>query len=171
MDSSAIENALYDTVSVELPRRRKALPFALLGLALIIYERLSAWNRLPHDPATKLYLILFAAGVILISLIHCWRTLAKHWIRVSPSELIFEIKALGLHQIRRYPRSEVSNLRVDEQRVFTYRPWLAIDRNGKCKFLGDELERSKLDGLLEPIYSQFPDIAPGARTQTHTASA
>jgi hypothetical protein len=169
MDSPAIENALHDTVSVELPRRRKVFAlFVLLALltlfGLVLVKRLSAWNRLPHDPATYTDLILFVSVTILSILTHCWRAWARHWIRVSPSELIFEIEALGLNQIRRYPRSEVSNLRVDERRVFTYRPWLAIDRNGKRKFLGDELERSKLDGLLEPIYSQFP----ATRTQTHT---
>jgi hypothetical protein len=171
MDLPSMEHDLYDTVSVELPRRTRAFPLALLGLSLVVLERVSAWNRLPHDSAAKLYFILFAAGVILINLVNCWRALARHWVRVSSNELRFERSALGVRDIRRYARSEVSSLRVDQQRIFTYRPWLAFDRNGKRKFIGEELERSRLDGLLEPIYSQFPDIAPEARTKTHTASS
>jgi hypothetical protein len=50
---------------------------------------------------------------------------------------------------------------VGERRVFTlYQPWLAVDRHGKRKFLGPELDGSKLDGLLDPIYSRFPEVAP-----------
>jgi hypothetical protein len=159
MGSSATENDLHDTVSLELPRRRNAFPLALLVLTLVVLERVWAWNHLPHDFETKSYLILVAAGAILMNLVNCWRALAQHWVRVSSNELRFERSALGMRDVERYARSEISNLRVDQQRVFTYRPWLAFDRNGNRQFIGEELDKTKLIGLLDPIYLRFPELA------------
>jgi hypothetical protein len=164
MDELSVKNEPDDTVSVELPRKHKGFVLALLALLLVVYERISVWTgNHPYHQSGETYYILLTTGAILLGLISFWRALARYWIRVSPGEVTLDITALGLHETRRFARSEVANLRVDEQRIFTYRPWLAFDRNGKRKFIGEELDEWKLDGLLDPIYLRFPEIAPEKR--------
>lgn len=165
MDTPTVKNDLQDMVSVELPRRGwwvSNLLFAMAPILLGISASIVGWNHdRAHNPEAKALYILCAAIAVLSGLIACLRVLARHWIRVSPTELTLEMTTLLTHDISRYARSEVANLRVDERGVFTYRPWLAVDRHGKRKFLGPELDESKLNGLLDPIYSRFPEIAPG----------
>jgi hypothetical protein len=165
MDATTVENDLRDTVSVELPRKGwwvSNLMFAMAGILLGLIENVLGWNHdRIHGPETKALYILCAAVAILFGLIACLRAVARYWIRVSPTEVTFEMTTLGTRETRRYARSEVANLRVDKRRVFTYQPWLAIDRYGKREFIGKALDKSKLDGLLDPIYSRFPEIAPG----------
>lgn len=162
MDST-LENS-HDTVSVELPGKGWWVPnllFTMAGILLVLIVSVVGWNHdRTHDPEGMALYILCAAMAVGFGLIACLRAVARYWIRVSPTEITFEMTTLLTHDIRRYARSEVANLRVDERGIFMY-PWLAIDRHGKRKFLGPELDGSKLDGLLFPIYSRFPEIAPG----------
>jgi len=162
MDSTS-ENP-HDTVSVKLPGKGwwvSNLVFAMAGILLVLIVIVLGWNHdRPKDPEGMALYILSAAMVVGFGLIKCLPTVAQYWIRVSSTEMTFEMTALLTHDIRRYARSEVANLRVDDRGVFMYRPWLAVDRHGKRKFLGPELDESKLDGLLVPIYSRFPEVAP-----------
>jgi hypothetical protein len=162
MDTPTVENDLQDTVSVELPRWWASnLLFALASIFLGLIVNVLGWNHdRTHNPEAKAIYILSAAMAVLFGLVLCLRAVARYRISVSPTELTFEMTTFLTRDIRRYARSE-ANLRVDERGVFTYRPWLAIDRYGKRKFLGPELDGSKLDGLLDPIYSRFPEIGPG----------
>ena len=165
MDST-FETGPHDTVSVELPGKGwwvSNLLFAMAGILLGLIISVLGWNHdRTHDPEAKALYILSAAMAVLFGLVACLRAVVRYWISVSPTEVTFEMKTLLTRDINRYARSEVANLRVDERRVFTlYQPWLAVDRHGKRKFLGPELDGSKLDGLLDPIYSRFPEIAPG----------
>jgi hypothetical protein len=163
MDST-LENA-HDTVSVELPRKGwwvSNLLFAMAGILLALIAIVLSWNHdRTHNPEGMATYILCAAMAVGFGLVSCLRAVARYWIRVSPTEVTLEMTTLLTHDISRYARSEVANLRVDERGVFICRPWLAIDRHGKRKFLGPELDRSKLDDLLNPIYLQFPEIAQG----------
>ena len=63
-----------------------------------------------------------------------WHTDAKHIISASPSDLNLSVRGLGMHWTKRYPLGEVSNLRVGSKRIFTYRPWLAFDREARPGF-------------------------------------
>ncbi|HEY2115348.1 MAG TPA: hypothetical protein VGJ51_09670 [Candidatus Angelobacter sp.] len=161
---STVENDLYDSVSVELPRKGwwvSRLLFAMAGILLGLIGSVVGWNHdRTHDTEGMTLYILCAAMAVLFGLIACLRAVARYWISVSPTEVTCEMTTLGTRDIRRYARSEVANLRVDERGVFMYRRWLAVDRYGKREFLGAELDKSKLDGLLDPIYSRFPEIAP-----------
>ena len=165
MDSPTVKNDLRDTVSVELPRKgwwASHLLFAVAGILLGLIGSVVGWNHNRiHDSEAKALYILIAVVAVVIGLAKCLRAVARYWIRVSPEEVTFEMTTIGTRETRRYARSEVANLRVDKRRVFTYQPWLAIDRYGKREFIGKALDKSKLDGLLDPIYSRFPEIAPG----------
>ncbi|HLY99683.1 MAG TPA: hypothetical protein VKT33_11540 [Candidatus Angelobacter sp.] len=71
---------------------------------------------------------------------------------------MFEKTALGLHETKRCRLSEISHLRVDERRIFSGRPWVAVDYKGKRKFIGAQLIAPVPQGLLEPIYARFPNL-------------
>lgn len=165
MDTPTVENDLQDTVSVELPRKGwwvSNLLFVMAGILLGLIVSVLGWNHnRTHDPEAQALSILCAAMAVLFGLVLCLRAVARYWISVSPTEVTFEMTTLLTRDTKRYARSEVANLRLAERWAFTYRPWLAIDRHGKRKFLGPELDESKLDGLLDPIYSRFPEVAPG----------
>jgi hypothetical protein len=131
------------------------------SLALIVIVLGWSHDR-PQDPEAKTLYVLCAAVAVGFGLIACLRAMARYWISVSPTEVTFEMTSLLTRDVKRYTRSEVANLHVGERRVVTlYQPCLAIDRHGKRKFLGPELDGSKLDGLLDPIYSRFPEVGPG----------
>ncbi|HET6843029.1 MAG TPA: hypothetical protein VFK06_15345 [Candidatus Angelobacter sp.] len=119
-----------------------------------------------HDPADRSGYIILGVAYIFSGFIHFWQALAKHRLSVSPEELTFERRAMGLHETKRYRLSEISNLRVDKRRIFTGRPWVAADYKGKRKFIGMQLISPVPQGLLDPIYARFPHIAPDLGTHS-----
>jgi hypothetical protein len=151
-------------VSVELPVAHRRQLF-LLGLLWFLAGLAPIFSHIYiHDSADRVGYIISGFAFIFSGFIHFWRALARQHLRVSPEELMFEKRAMGLHETKRYPLSEISNLRVDERRVFTGRPWVAVDYNGKRKFIGEQLTSPVPQGLLEPIYEHFPQLAPGPGT-------
>src|SRR5882672_8000887 len=133
-----------DAVSVELPFANKtsfvliSVFYLVMGLALAFQI---GWSR---D-------IIIGPIYIILAAVTLWRALAHRRISVSPQELIYEVTALGLNTTRRYALEEIKNLRVGERRIFTYRPWLAVDRKGRRKFIGEQLPATFPLGLLDPI--------------------
>ena len=158
MRTPKLEYDPHDTVSVELPIKGRWLQF--VTAASTVLWTLGWLNGHHHDPMTTLRNILFATGTVIISSVNIWTGIARRWIRVSRVGLTFEIEGLGLRRSKRYSIFELANLRVDKRRAISYVPWLSFDRNGKRKFIGDQLDEFKLKGLLDPIYAQFPQLAP-----------
>ena len=150
-------------VSVELPvaNRRESLLAAFMWLLIALAQ--ISFSIGSSDSFQRIGSMIIGSAYILISFINIWQALASHRLSVSPEELTFERRAMGLHKSQRYNLHEISNLRVAERRVFIGRHWvLAFDRKGKHEFIATQLISPVSQGLLEPIYAHFPQIAPGS---------
>ena len=152
---------VQELVSVEVPRADRILS-ALGGLfwlvlGLIYALSLPVLGHVNHGTGDVYFGIvtMFLAAVIL------WQALARRRIIVSSQELRYETSVLGLSTTRRFALNEIKNLRVDQKRIFSYRPWIAIDCSGKRKFIGQQLPEIFPPKLLYPIYQRFPQLAPG----------
>jgi hypothetical protein len=94
-----------------------------------------------------------------------WWSSAKYVIVVSPTTVSIKTTGLGFGWTKSYSFSDISNLRIGYQRVFTYRrPMLAFDVKGKNKIFGEllgiQLKISDPEYLLKPVYAQFPELRP-----------
>jgi len=75
---------------------------------------------------------------------------------------------LGFHLwINSYQLNEISNLRVDLQRIFSSsRPMLMFDRKGRTKifgqFSGMKWKINHAVNLLDPVYERLPNLRPGS---------
>src|SRR6266481_2353070 len=153
-------------VSVELPVAHRYLSLLASVMWLLGGLRYIFFHININDSADRIGYIILGIAYIFSGFIHFWQALAKHRLRVSPEEMAFERRAMGLHQTKRYRLSEISNLRVDERRIFTGRPWIAADYKGKRKFIGMQLISPVPQGLLDPIYARFPQMAPASGTHS-----
>jgi hypothetical protein len=144
---------------VELPiGRRQARVLASLFYLLIggsyIVPFWHSFHRQRMDD------ISYGTIMVAIGLVTLWTAVSKVVIRVTPDALQMTTSGFGLSWTDRYPLSEISNLWIDHRRIFTYRPWLAFDRDGKQKFIGTQLMPGATDEILEPIYASFPLLNP-----------
>jgi hypothetical protein len=157
-------------VSVDLPVAHRRLLLLVSIMWLLGGLRYIFFPININDSADRIGYIILGIAYIFSGFIHFWQALAKHRLSVSPEELTFESRAMGLHQTKRYRLSEISNLRVDERRIFTGRPWVAVDYKGKRKFISAQLISPVPQGLLEPIYAHFPQMAPDLGTHSSLSS-
>jgi hypothetical protein len=86
----------------------------------------------------------------------------KYVINVSETTLSITKRMLGFHlRTRNYPISEISSLRVAQQRIFFWLSYatLMFERNGKTIVSGVPLNNSSV-AWLNPIYQRFPNLRP-----------
>lgn len=153
-----------EAVSIVLPAKRGRIDWLSSSVLAIIatilgYLDNSGHVRKIHDLlSSKGYVLLLIPWILIMYTF--WLAFAKHILTVSSADLKLTLRGLGLHWTKKYSLGDISNLRVGQQRVFTYRPWLAFERRGKTKFIGPQLTDATDQQLLKPVYASFPQLAP-----------
>ena len=159
-----------ETISIVLPAKRGRIDWLISTVLAIIatilgYFDQSGHVRKLHDLlSSKSYVLLLIPWILIIRTF--WLAFAKHILTVSSADLKLTLRGLGLHWTKKYSLGDISNLRVGQQRVFTYRPWLAFERRGKAKFIGPQLADAADQQLLKPVYARFPQLAPLSGAQS-----
>lgn len=153
-------NEVQELVSVEVPREGRIVS-ALIGLFWLLGGLAYAFSLRGWSYANGAGDVSVGVMFLLLGAVSLWQACARRRIIVSSKELRYETTVLGLSTTKRYALDKIKNLRVDERRIFSYRAWIAVDCNGKRKFIGKQLPEFLPSNLLNPIYQRFPQLAPG----------
>ncbi len=149
-----------DAVSVELPLARHRTWIAVLHWTAIVvligfyayFRVIRARNPVDIGFGIGLGFMWLAFGIKAL-----WWAFARQVLSVSETTLTITTRSLGLRRVKKYPRKQISYLRI-QQSGLSGVPMLAFDRVNGTNYWGRKLKTDNPQHLLDSVYARFPQL-------------